>query len=85
MIAGNGCCNRFLDSAEIKGNTIKMSPLGATRMACSEAAMNQETKYLQALQSAERFEWKDPYLLIYSKGHEQPLRFTRMEGKPETP
>jgi heat shock protein HslJ len=47
-------------------------------MACPEAVMNQETKYLQALQSAERFEWKDPYLLIYCKGLEKPLRFTRM-------
>lgn len=30
--------------------------------------MNQETKYLNALQTAEHFEWKDPYLLIYCKG-----------------
>ena len=40
--------------------------------------MNQETKYLNALGAAERFEWKDPYLLIYCKGFEKPLRFTRM-------
>jgi hypothetical protein len=30
-----------------------------------EAVMNQEMKYLNALQAAERFEWNDPYLLIY--------------------
>jgi heat shock protein HslJ len=76
-IAGNDSCNRFFGSAEIKGDTIKLSPLGATRMACPEAVMNQETKYLHALQSAERFEWKDPYLLIYTKGLEQPLRFVK--------
>jgi len=39
--------------------------------------MNQETKYLNALQAAERYEWKDPYLLIYSNGLDKPLRFTR--------
>jgi heat shock protein HslJ len=84
-IAGNDSCNRFFGSAEIKGDTIKLSPLGATRMACPEAVMNQETKYLRTLQSAERFELKYPYLLIYSKGLEQPLLFTKVEGKHETP
>jgi hypothetical protein len=48
--------------------------------------MNQETKYLNALQTVERFEWKDPYLLIYCKGFEKPLRFTRMQApKPAAP
>jgi heat shock protein HslJ len=55
-------------------------------MACPEAVMNQETKYLDALQAAERFEWKAPYLLIYCKGFEKPLRFTRMRApKSATP
>jgi len=48
--------------------------------------MDQEAKYLEALQAAERFEWKDPYLLIHCKGHEAPLRFTRIQlEKPATP
>ena len=77
-VAGNGSCNRFFGAAEIHGDAIKLGPLGSTRMACPEAVMNQETKYLEALQAAERFEWKDPYLLIYCKGFAKPLRFTRM-------
>ena len=76
--AGNGSCNRFFGPAAIAGGTIKLGPLGSTRMSCPEAVMNQETKYLEALQGAERFEWKEPYLLIYCKGFEKPLRFTRM-------
>jgi heat shock protein HslJ len=85
-IAGNGSCNRFFGSAEINGDAIKLSALGSTRMACPEAVMNQEAKYLEALQAAERFEWKDPYLLIDCKGFEKPLRFTRMASKkPVTP
>ena len=84
--AGNGSCNRFFGPAEISGSAIKLGPLGSTRMSCPEAVMNQETKYLDALQAAERFEWKDPYLLIYCKGFEKPLRFTRMQtSKPATP
>jgi heat shock protein HslJ len=77
-VAGNGSCNRFFGPAEINGDAIKLGPLASSRMACPEAAMNQETKYLEALQAAERFEWKDPYLLIYCKGLEKPLRFTRI-------
>ena len=77
-VGGNGSCNRFFGTAEIHGESIKFGPLGATRMACPEAVMNQETKYLRALQAAERFALKDPYLAIYCKGFEKPLRFTRM-------
>ena len=45
-------------------------------MACAEAVMNQETRYLKALQDAERFAFQGPCLLIYAKGIEKPLRFT---------
>jgi heat shock protein HslJ len=83
---GERVCNRFFGPAEITGSTIELGPLGSTRMACPEAVMNQETKYLDALQAAERFEWKDPYLLIYCNGFEKPLRFTRMKTpKPAMP
>jgi heat shock protein HslJ len=86
-VAGNGSCNRFFGPAEINGDAIKLGPLASSRKACPEAVMNQETKYLEALQAAERFEWKDPYyLLIYCKGLEKALRFTRMApGKPAMP
>ena len=77
-VAGKGSCNRIFGPAEVNGNTIKLGPLASSRMMCPEAVMNQETKYMNALQAAERFEWKDPYLLIYCKGFEKPLRFTRM-------
>jgi heat shock protein HslJ len=76
-VAGHGSCNRFFGPAEIRGEVLKLGPFGATRMACPEVVMNQETKYLKALQAAERFEWKDPYLLLHCKGFEKPLRFTR--------
>jgi heat shock protein HslJ len=77
-VAGNGSCNRFFGPAEIHGDAIKLGTLGSTRMACPEAVMNQESKYLEALQGAERFEWKNPYLLIYCKGFDKALRFTRI-------
>jgi heat shock protein HslJ len=81
-VAGNGSCNRFFGTAEVHEDTIKLGPLASSRMACPQAVMNQETKYLQALQAAERFEWRDPYLLIYCKGFDKPLRFARMTTRP---
>lgn len=76
-VSGNATCNRFFGPSEIAGGEIKLGPLGGTRMACPEPAMTQETKYLNALQAAQRYEWKDPYLLIYCKDLDKPLRFTR--------
>jgi heat shock protein HslJ len=77
-VSGNGSYNRFFGSAKINGIAIELGPLGPTRMACPEAVMNQEAKYMGALQAADRFEWKAPYLLLHCKGFEKPLRFTRM-------
>jgi heat shock protein HslJ len=74
-VSGNGSCNRFFGSVEISGSIIKFGPLGSTRMACPEPVMDQESKYLAALQDAERFERTDPHLLIYCKGFAKPLRF----------
>jgi heat shock protein HslJ len=76
-VAGSGSCNRFFGTVEISGESIKISPLGSTRMACAEAVMNQEGKYLKALQDAERFTRDGSTLLIYCKGMAKPLRFIR--------
>ncbi len=59
-VSGNGSCNRFFGPVKIEGDLIQVGPLGSTRMACPQAVMHQETKYLNALQAAERFEWQDP-------------------------
>ncbi len=75
--AGRGSCNQFFGSVEITGPAIAFGPLGSTRMACAEAVMNQESRYLKALQDAERYSVEGSVLLVYAKGMEQPLRFTR--------
>ncbi len=84
-VAGKGSCNRFFGSMEINGESIKFSKLGSTRMAClSPALSNQEMNYLKALEGAEKIVVDGPYLLIYSKWLEKPLRFTQITqtGKP---
>jgi putative lipoprotein len=78
-VVGRGSCNRFAGAVEISGQAMKFGPLASTKMACPEAVMNQEDRYLKALQDAERFEQDASKLRIYSKGMEQPLLFVRKE------
>jgi hypothetical protein len=41
--------------------------------------MDQERKYLAALQKAQRFSRNGPELLIYSEGLVSPLKFTQQK------
>jgi heat shock protein HslJ len=75
---GQGSCNRFFGSVEIEKDRIRFGPLGATKMACPGGASQQESRYLGALQKAQRYEVRgDNTLLIHTEGMDRPLRFTR--------
>jgi heat shock protein HslJ len=76
---GSGSCNRYFGSVEIGDESISFGPLAATRMACDEAVNTQESKFLKALQDAERYTIDGSVLRIHCKGMDQPLRFTRSE------
>ncbi len=41
--------------------------------------MTQESRYLEALQNADRYVIQGSTLLIYAKGMNQPVRFTRSQ------
>jgi heat shock protein HslJ len=51
--------------------------MGSTKMACMGPANGQETRYLAALQKAERYEVQGRTLLIHVQGMNQPLRFVQ--------
>jgi putative lipoprotein len=55
-VSGSGGCNRMSGSATIDGARISFSPLAATRMACTPAAMDQESRFLAALGEVRRWE-----------------------------
>lgn len=77
-IGGSGGCNRYFSQLTAEAERISISAIGSTRMACAPALMDQESRFFQALQTANRIELDGPYLRIYSDGIEQPLRFTRI-------
>jgi heat shock protein HslJ len=77
--AGNASCNRFSGALEIDGTSIKFGPVASTLMACGDPTLNaQETQFLKFLSAANRFEMRDPYLLLFAQGYDQPLHFSRI-------
>lgn len=55
-LSGSGGCNRFMGGYKTEGDQLSIDPLASTRMACEETVMAQETRYLTALQGAQRYE-----------------------------
>ncbi len=64
-VTGSGGCNRFFGTAELSGETLEVGPLGTTRMACPETIMNQEHRFLKALESVRRYRVDDATDLLY--------------------
>ena len=55
-LQGHGGCNSFMGSYKTDGESIEISPLGATLMACPEPVMERERRFFEALQNTRRFE-----------------------------
>ncbi len=53
-LSGHGSCNSLRASYTLEGNALKIGAIAATRMACSEATMEQEDRVLTALERARR-------------------------------
>lgn len=77
-IAGSGGCNRFMGNYKTKENQLSIDPLASTRKACEQSIMNQEFKYLKALQGAQLYEVDNQELQIFYKTDQESgiLRFT---------
>ena len=79
-VAGMAGCNRYFGSVTLDGSAISFGPLGATRMACPTAIMDQEDRFLKALANAKRFETKDGLLFFFGDEPAPVLRFSLKEG-----
>ncbi len=54
-VSGSGGCNRLHGQATISGASLAFGAIASTRMACPPAVMDQESKFLSALQAARSF------------------------------
>ncbi len=64
-VTGSGGCNRFFGAVKLSGETLLVEPLGTTRMACPDTIMNQEHRFLKALESVRRYRVDDATDLLY--------------------
>lgn len=55
-IAGSGGCNRFIGRAQVDGERLTLGPAGMTMMACPEALMRQERRFLDMLADVDGFD-----------------------------
>lgn len=77
QLGGNGGCNRYNASYEIKESSFRVNSIATTFKMCSPAVMNQESQFLKALEKAQSIRLEGPYLLIDCEGYDKPLKFTR--------
>jgi putative lipoprotein len=77
-VSGRGGCNRYGGTVELKGAQLIVGELIATKMACAPALMDQETKYMAALQATRTYRMDEGNKLVLSDATGRPrLRFSR--------
>jgi heat shock protein HslJ len=81
IVTGMGGCNRYAGSANIDGNGIKFLPMASTRVACSTAAMRQESKFHAALEKVRlwRIDEAQRKLVLLDSGGFEMMRFSKMD------
>jgi len=79
-VSGHGGCNRYFGTATVNENKIDFGALGSTRMACSQAIMDQEQRLFTALDAAETWQIDAEKGLLFMRNEEGRivLRFSRL-------
>jgi heat shock protein HslJ len=82
-VSGSTGCNRFFGPVELDGDRISFGNLATTRMACPDALMDQERRFLEALSKAKRLELthEGQILLVHGEGARPVLRLSRLVDK----
>ena len=74
--SGSGGCNRFFGSWSVKGSALTLGKMGSTMMACAPSLMQQEGKYLQALETASGYSFTADGALVIATAA-GPLKFRK--------
>jgi putative lipoprotein len=85
-VSGQAGCNRYFGRVGLEESNIGISRVGSTKMACPPAVMDQERRFLEALQAASYWERRGDILIIFDGERRQRLRllavlpFPRADG-----
>ncbi|TWT64763.1 heme-binding protein [Allorhodopirellula solitaria] len=79
-ISGNTSVNRYFGKANMEGEQIQFGKMGATRRAGPPALMDQENKFMKAMNQVTRYQVDDRGLLhLFNEAGEELLRAAPME------
>jgi len=76
-LTGSAGCNRYQATYQTNDSQIKIGPTATTRMMCEESVMEQEIDYLNALQSAVRYETQADDLVLFNANDTKAVTFQR--------
>lgn len=77
-ISGRGACNGYSGTVDLKGATMIVGQLVSTKMACPRAVMDQENRFIAALQATRTYRMDEGNKLVLSDATGRPrLRFSR--------
>jgi putative lipoprotein len=76
-VTGSGGCNRLMGLAKVEAGALTVGPLATTRMACVPALMDQERKFLAALEATRSYRFEGAVLRFYDAAGTELIRFTQ--------
>jgi len=77
---GNGGCNHWFAPYTLDGDKLKFGKVGNTRKLCAPALMEQERRFLQALETVERWDVSPIEQVRFWPTEGKPLRWWLEEG-----
>lgn len=80
-VSGNAGCNRYFGTYTLSGPELEFGQMGSTMMACPEAVMNQERRFLRAIEQTRvvRLDPETDLLYFSDADGRDVLRFSRLE------
>ena len=77
---GNAGCNHWFAPYTLEGHRLSFGKIGSTRKLCAPALMEQETRFLQALEKVERWDISPIEQMRFWPAQGKPLRWWLEEG-----
>lgn len=77
---GNGGCNHWFAPYTLDGDKLSFGKVGSTRKMCAPALMEQEKRFLQALETVQRWDVSPIEQMRFWPAEGKPLRWWLEEG-----
>ena len=81
-VTGSAGCNRYFGAYSVDGDSISFGHLAATQMMCPPEQMEQESRFLEVLGRAERFEESGGALVLSFADGGETMVLSRVEPSP---